>query len=102
MEFEMTPEDLSCSWEEDGELKVEELDKCILSKGAWVTILYLYRERKGDGSWTPEKVRIQRYKKQHGKYSNQSKFNISSAKQAKKIVDQLQTWFKDEFAEMDA
>jgi hypothetical protein len=101
MEFEMSPEDLSCSWEEDGELRVEELDKYILSKGAWVTILYRYRERKGDGSWGEPKVRIQRYRKQHGKYSNQSKFNISSAKQAKKIVDQLNIWFKDEFAELE-
>ncbi len=97
MDYEMSPEDLSCTWEEDGELKVEELDKHILSKGAWVTIMYLYRERKGDGSWGPEKVRIQRYRKQHGKYSSQSRFNISSAKQAKKIVDQLSEWFKDEF-----
>ena len=101
MEFEMSAEDLSCTWEEDGELKVEELDKCILSKGAWVTILFLYRERKGDGTWGESKVRIQRYRKQNGKYSNQSKFNISSAKQAKKIVDQLSSWFKDEFEKED-
>lgn len=91
----MTVEDLSCEWEEDGELKVEQLDKEILSKGAWVTIMYLYRERKGDGSWAEPKVRIQRYKKQHGRYLNQSRFNISSAKQANKMCDVLKRWFPE-------
>ncbi|MCB9397135.1 MAG: hypothetical protein H6510_04905 [Acidobacteria bacterium] len=93
MENEMTVDDLRCDWEEDGELKVEQLDKFVLSKGAWVTIMFLYRERQPSGDWSESKCRIQRYKKIRGKYSIQSKFNISSAKQAHMIVDQLQKWY---------
>ena len=97
MDYEMTVDDLSVEWEEDGELVVEELDKCILSMGAWATLMFKYRERnKRDGSWGEPKVRIQRYRKQGGRYSPQSKFNISSGKQARKIVAQLQTWFPEE------
>ena len=92
MQEEMTVDDLSCEWEQDGQMVVEQLDKCILSKGAWVTIMFLYRERKPDG-WSPPKVRVQRYKKQRGRYMSQSKFNISSEIQARKIVDQLVAWF---------
>lgn len=92
----MSVEDLSCEWEQDGELVVEELDKNVLTKGAWATIMYLYRERKPDKTWGPTKARVQRYKKAHGRYTSQSKFNISSAKQAQKIVDQLTRWFPEE------
>ncbi len=97
MEFETSVDDLSVEWEEDGQLVVEELDKCILTKGAWATLMFKYRERnKRDGTWGDPKVRIQRYRKQRGKYSPQSKFNISSAKQARQIVAQLQHWFPEE------
>ncbi len=96
MEHEVSIEDLSCEWEEDGELKVEQLDKNILTKGAWATIMFLFRDKKTDGSWAEPKVRIQRYKKQYGRYTNQAKFNISSAKQAKLIATQLQAWFPEE------
>lgn len=96
MENEMTVEDLSCEWEQDGEIKVEQLDKNILSKGAWATIMFLYRERKNDGTWGDPKVRVQRFKKQRGRYMSQSKFNISSAKQAKMIRNQLTEWFPEE------
>ena len=95
MDHEMTVDDLSCEWEEDGELTVEQLDKYILTKGAWSTIMYKYRERKPDGSWGEPKVRVQRYRKQRGRYSSQSKFNISSEKQARLIVKQLQEWFPE-------
>lgn len=92
----MSVEDLSCTWEQDGELKVEELDKCVLTKGAWATVMFLYRERKPDKTWSGTKARVQRYKKSHGRYMSQSKFNISSAKQARQIVNQLQAWFPEE------
>jgi hypothetical protein len=96
MENEQTVDDLTCAWEQDGEQVVEELDKHILSKGAWVTLMFHYRERKPDKTWSPSKVRIQRYKKVRGKYIPQSKFNISSKKQALMIVDKLQDWYSED------
>jgi hypothetical protein len=96
MDNDMTVEDLSVEWEEDGELVVEQLEKEVLSKGAWATILFKYRERNRDGSWTAPKARVQRYRKQRGRYSPQSKFNISSGKQARKMSEILTKWFPEE------
>lgn len=97
MEFEMSVDDLTVEWEEEGELVVEQLEKHILTKGAWATLMFMYRERnKRDGSWSAPKARIQRYRKQNGKYSPQSKFNISSGKQARAMVKTLQEWFPEE------
>ncbi len=96
MDQEMSIDDLSCEWEEDGRLVVEQLEKCVLTKGAWSTIMFKYRERGRDGEWSAPKVRVQRYKKQRGRYLSQSKFNISSAKQAHQIVKQLREWFPEE------
>lgn len=86
-------EDLSINYEEDGILVVKELDKVALSKGAWATIMYKYVEwdRKKE-AYGPEKFTIRRYRKIRGNYQQQSKFNISSVDQAKKIIEALGNW----------
>src|SRR5574344_239043 len=88
-----TIEDLTVNFEENGTLVCKEIDKEILSKGAWTTILFRYQEWQTDTSdYGPDKYVIRRYKKSGGEYRMQSKFTISSAKQAQKIVDVLQGW----------
>ncbi len=86
-------EELSISYQEDGIEVVKELDKVVLSKGAWSTILYRYQDwdrRKEE--YGPEKYSIRRYQKRNGEYQQKSKFNISSKDQARSIIDALQTW----------
>jgi hypothetical protein len=85
--------DISINYEEDGILIVEELDKAILSKGAWATIIFRYRQfdRKKE-DYGRDLYTIRRYRKLRGEYIQQSKFNISSADQALKIIDALQKW----------
>ena len=39
-----TPDDITIEYEEDGQILVRELDKVILSKGAWTTLLFRYQE----------------------------------------------------------
>jgi len=85
--------ELSVNYEEEGVLVVKELDKAILSKGAWATIIYRYQDwdrRKND--YGPDKFTIRRYRKMNDAYRQQAKFNISSRDQARKIVDALSTW----------
>jgi hypothetical protein len=86
-------EDLTVNYSEAGQQLVEELDKQILSKGGWTTILFRYRE------WDPkkeafgdDKYTIRRYQKRGGEYRQQSKFNISSRDQARQIIETLQRW----------
>jgi hypothetical protein len=88
-------EDLTVNYSEAGQQLVEELDKQILSKGGWTTILFRYRE------WDPkrdafgdDKFTIRRYQKRGGEYRQQSKFNISSRDQARQIVETLERWVK--------
>ncbi|MDT8406156.1 MAG: hypothetical protein RQ715_02790 [Methylococcales bacterium] len=88
-----TPEDLTISYEENGLETVKELDKKVLSKGAWTTVMFRYQEwdnKKDD--YGPDKYSIRRYQKRNGQYQQKSKFNISSAAQAQGIIDALNDW----------
>ena len=86
-------EDITIDYEEDGILVVKELDKEILTKGAWSTIIFKYQDwdRKKE-AYGPEKFTIRRYRKMSGNYQQQSKFNISSVDQAEKIIEALKKW----------
>ncbi|HFQ14087.1 MAG TPA: hypothetical protein ENK40_04745 [Gammaproteobacteria bacterium] len=89
-------DELTVDYMEDGHLVSKQLDKIVLTKGAWSTILYRYQDwdrRKEE--YGPEKYSIRRYQKRNGEYQQKSKFNISSRAQAEKIVEALQTWLRD-------
>ena len=91
-----TPDELTVNYTEDGLEKVKELDKRILSKGAWTTIIYRYQDwdaRKN--AYSADKFTIRRYQKKGGEYRQQSKFNISSRDQAQQVVEALTSWIKD-------
>lgn len=86
-------EDLTIEYVEDGKVTVKELDKVILSKGAWCTILFRYQElNRSTDVYGPDKYSIRRYQKRNGTYFQKSKFNISSQDQANKLIDALQGW----------
>lgn len=91
-----TIDDLTINYEEDGVLVVKESGKQVLSKGAWTTILYRFNnlDRK-TGEYGKDMFTIRRYQKRQGEYLMKSKFNISSAKQAKLIVETLEKWVKE-------
>ncbi len=91
-----TIEDLTINYEEDDILVVKETGKEVLSKGAWTTILYRYNniDRK-TGEYGKDMYTIRRYQKRQGEYMMKSKFNISSAEQAKKIINALENWIED-------
>ncbi len=86
-------EDITIHYEEEGLVLVKELDKEILSKGAWTTILFRYQNwNRTKEEYGKEMYTIRRYQKRQGDYIPKSKFNISSAEQAKKIISALQQW----------
>jgi len=89
--------ELTVNYEEDGVVLVKELDKEILSKGAWTTILFKYQQfNKTKGEFGPEQYTIRRYQKRSGEYVTKSKFNISSKVQAQKIIEILNKWIGEE------
>ncbi len=86
-------EDLSIEFVENGITVTKQLDKAILSKGAWATVLYRYQDWDAKSeSYGPDKYTIRRYQKRGGEYMQKSKFNISSADQARAIITALQGW----------
>ncbi len=89
-------DDLTVQYEEDGLVTVKELDKKVLTKGAWSTIIYRYQDwdrRKEE--YSKDKYTIRRYQKRNGQYQQKSKFNISSPDQARAIIEALQGWMED-------
>jgi len=89
-----TTDDLTLDYEEDGRVIRKTLDKAVLSKGAWSTVAFLFQEaNRTSGELGAPKVSIRRYRKNGGVYREQSKFNISSAKQARALIAVLDGWF---------
>ncbi len=90
-----TVDEISINYEEDDLLIVKELDKVVLTKGAWSTIIFRYQDwdRKKE-EYGADKYTIRRYQKRDGSYQAKSKFNISSEKQARKIIEALQGWIE--------
>lgn len=92
-----TVDELGIDYHEDGLHKVKQLDKEVLSKGAWSTILFRYQEwdAKKD-AYGPDKFTIRRYQKRNGEYRQKNKFNITSIDQAKSMISILQKWIDEE------
>lgn len=89
-------DELTVEYHEGDVMTVKELDKVILSKGAWATVMYRYQDLdRKTGEFGPDKYTIRRYQKRNGEYSQRSKFNISSRDQANQIVTALNQWLKD-------
>jgi len=86
-------DELTVSYSEGETEIVQELDKAILSKGSWATVLFRYREwDRAKEAYGPEKYSIRRYQKRGGEFRQQSKFNISSKAQAQALIEALQKW----------
>ena len=88
---------ISIDWkDENGQHLVKQVKKEVLTSGAWSTVMFMYRDLdKRAGEFGPKKIRVVRYQKRGGKFMAQSKFNISSAKQAKRIVEIIQNWLPE-------
>ncbi len=64
-----TVDDITINYEEEGLLLVKEIDKVILSKGAWTTIIFRYQNwNKGKGEYGKEMFTIRRYQKRGDDY----------------------------------
>lgn len=91
-----TVDELSVSYTDGGVETVKQLDKVILSKGAWVTVIFRYQDwDRSKQVYGPDKYTIRRYQKRNGEYWQKSKFNISSKAQAEAVIEALQGWIKD-------
>jgi hypothetical protein len=89
-----TIEELSYNYEDEGVLVRKELDKVVLTKGSWATVMFLYQELdKAANKFRAPKIAIVRFKKFRGAYRKQSSFNVSSEKQARQITEVFEKWY---------
>lgn len=90
-------EQISINWEDEGQTKVREIKRHVLSKGAWATLMFLYEEMDPKtNEFRDPKISIRRYRKRGDQYMYQSKFNISSEAQAKEIARVIHEWYPEE------
>ena len=88
-------DDISITYEEEGVEIIKQLDKKILSRGAWTTIIFKYQQwDRAKEQYGADRYTIRRYRKRNEEYMQQSKFNISSNDQAAKIIEALNGWIK--------
>jgi len=89
-----TVDDLSVNFsDEDGTLLCKELDKVVLTKGTWSTLMFMHQDfDKAKGVFKPVKFSIRRYQKRNGEYRQKSKFVVSSSDQARKVAEVLLRW----------
>jgi hypothetical protein len=89
-----TIDELTINYEEDGILVVEELEKVVLNRGAWTTILYRYRERdRKTGEFGAPKAGLRRYQKTKGVFRKRDAINLSPDA-ARTLVNTLSGWFE--------
>jgi hypothetical protein len=89
-----TLDELTYDYEDEGVLVRKQLDKIVLTKGSWATLMFLYQELdKASGTFRAPKIAIVRFKKFKGAYRKQSSFNVSSEKQARQITEVFEKWY---------
>jgi hypothetical protein len=89
-----TLEELTYDYEDEGVLVRKQLEKVVLTKGSWATLMFLYQELdKASGTFRAPKIAIVRFKKFKGAYRKQSSFNVSSEKQARQIAEVFEQWY---------
>ncbi|MGD8927210.1 MAG: hypothetical protein PVG20_10175 [Thioalkalispiraceae bacterium] len=97
-----TVDEITMNYEENGQQLVKELDKVILTKGAWSTVMFKYQDwNRQAEEFGPIKYSIRRYQKREGTYRPKSKFNISNVKQAKSVIEALSKWVAEDEKDAD-
>ena len=89
-----TLDELTYDYEEDGVLVRKQLDRTVLTKGGWATMMFLFQELdRKSGRFRPPKMAIVRFKKARGSYRKHSSFNISNEQQARQIAAVFESWY---------
>ncbi len=90
-----TIDEITISYEEDGVQVIEELEKVVLNRGAWTTILFRYRERdRKTGEFGPAKAGLRRYQKYNGVFRKRDSINLSTDS-ARQLCEILPKWIED-------
>ena len=89
-----TLEELTYDSEEDGTLVRKQLDRAVLTKGGWSTVMFLFQELdRASGKFRAPRMAFVRFKKARGVYRKQSSFVISGGPQARQFAEVFERWY---------
>ena len=95
-------DELTYDYEDEGVLVRTQIDRVVLTKGSWATVMFLFQELdRAKNKFRAPKMAIVRFKKSKGSYRKQSSFNISNEKQARQITEVFEGWYP-KISEMSA
>lgn len=87
-------DELTVAWEDQGVVKVRELDRALLSSSsAWATLAFLFEERGPDGAFHGPRLSLRRYRKRGKSWVVEKHLTISSGRQAHVLAQALARWF---------
>jgi hypothetical protein len=96
-------DELSYDVEADGVLVREQLDRVVLSQGAWSTVMFLYRELdRATGAWRAPKMTIVRFQRWRGGWRKHAAFNVADEAQARRLTSVFEGWYPKIQAALDA
>jgi hypothetical protein len=86
-------DEASYDQEVDGVLVRRQLERVVLARGAWATVMFLYEELDREtGGFGAAKIAVVRFRKLRGAYRKQSAFAIAGAAQAREVNAVLARW----------
>jgi hypothetical protein len=90
-----TIDEISIDVEDEGQLTTEQLDKIVLTRGAWTTILFRYRTiDPKTGEFGAPKATVKRFQKHNGIFKKRDSINLSAAV-AKQLIEALSGWLDE-------
>jgi hypothetical protein len=95
-------DELSYDREEDGVLVRKQLERVILARGAWATVLFLFQELDREtGAYRAPKMAIVRFQKWRGGYRTHSSFGVANEAQARELMAVFERWYPRMATEAD-
>jgi len=86
-------DELTYDLDEDGALVRRQLERVVLTRGAWSTVLFLYEELdRRTGAFRPPRAAVVRFQKVRGGYRKHSAFVVGSADEMGVLLSTLGRW----------
>jgi hypothetical protein len=86
-------DDLTYDQEVDGVLARKQLDRVVLTRGAWATVLFLYVQLdRATGDHGAPKVAVVRFQRSRGGWRKHAAFTLATADDARALADVLARW----------
>jgi hypothetical protein len=86
-------DELTYDHEDDGVLVRKQLERVVIARGAWATVMFLYEELdRATGSFGAPKIAFVRLKKSRGAYRKHASFTIAGGDETRRLGAILAGW----------